>query len=295
MRGKIMNLARSYLFVPGTNKDMIKKAIVSDADCIILDLEDAVALAEKEKARVAVKESLIRFSKEKEVFVRINDCETSFWEEDLICAVVNGAAGVVVPKSESEQNIRLVCQKVREATTESSSTFQVIPLIETAKGVQFAYAIAAADEMISKMAFGSIDFSLDIGCELSASGMELLFARSQIVIASRAAGIGAPIDTVFADFNDVAGFENEAKIAKQVGFKAKLIIHPKQIQITHQLFSPSEQEISNAMAIVKAFEEAEENGVASIAVNNQMVDYPVYKKAKRLLFYLKQEEESPIS
>ncbi|MFJ5769023.1 HpcH/HpaI aldolase/citrate lyase family protein [Psychrobacillus sp. NPDC093180] len=290
-----MNLARSYLFVPGTNKDMIKKAIASDADCIILDLEDAVALAEKEKAREAVKESLIRFSKDKEIFVRINDCETSFWEEDLICAVANGAAGVVVPKSESEQNIRLVCQKVREATTESSSAFQVIPLIETAKGVQFVYAIAAADEMISKMAFGSIDFSLDIGCELSASGMELLFARSQIVIASRAAGIEAPIDTVFADFNDAAGFENEAKIARQLGFKAKLIIHPKQIQIINQLFSPSEQEISNAMAIVKAFEEAEENGVASIAVNNQMVDYPVYKKAKRLLFYFKQEVESPIS
>ncbi|GGA19405.1 HpcH/HpaI aldolase/citrate lyase family protein [Psychrobacillus lasiicapitis] len=290
-----MSLARSYLFVPGTNKDMIKKAIASDADCIILDLEDAVALAEKEKAREALKESLIRFSKEKEIFVRMNDCETSFWEEDLICAVANGAAGVVVPKSESEQNIRLVCQKIREASSDSASNFQVIPLIETAKGVQFAYAIAAADEMISKMAFGSIDFSLDIGCELTASGLELLFARSQIVIASRAAGIEAPIDTVFADFNDVAGFENEAKIAKQVGFKAKLIIHPRQIPITNQLFSPSEQEISNAKSIVKAFEEAEENGVASIAVNNKMVDYPVYKKAKRLLFYSKQEEESSIS
>lgn len=292
--GKVMSLARSYLFVPGTNKDMIKKAIASNADSIIIDLEDAVALAEKEKARETVKESLIRFSKEKEIFVRINDCETPFWEEDLICAVTNGAAGIVVPKSESGQHIRFVCQKIREVATNLSSTFQVIPLIETAKGVQFAYAIAAEDEMISKLAFGSIDFSLDIGCELSANGMELLFARSQIVIASKAAGIGAPIDTVYADFNNAAGFENEAKIAKQLGFKGKLIIHPKQIQITHQLFSPSEEEIYNARAIVKAFEEAEESGVASIAVDNQMVDYPVYKKAKHLLFYSNYPEESSI-
>ncbi|MFJ8064689.1 HpcH/HpaI aldolase/citrate lyase family protein [Psychrobacillus sp. NPDC096426] len=280
-----MNLARSYLFVPGTNKDMIKKAIASDADCIIIDLEDAVALAEKENARKTVKESLIRFSKEKEILVRINDCETSFWEEDLICAVTNGAAGIVVPKSESEHDIRLVCKKIREVTMDHSSAFQVIPLIETAKGIQFAYAIAAEDELVSKLAFGSIDFSLDIGCELSASGTELLFARSQIVIASRAAGIGSPIDTVYADFHNEAGFENEAKHAKQLGFKGKLIIHPKQIQMTHEIFSPSVDEINDAKAIVKAFEAAEENGVASIAVNNQFVDYPVYKKAKSLLFY----------
>lgn len=280
-----MSLARSYLFVPGTNRDMIKKAISSDADCIIIDLEDAVALAEKDNARETVKESLIRFSKEKEIYIRINDCETSFWVEDLICAVTNGAAGIIVPKSESDHDIKFVCQKIREVSIDLPPSFQVIPLIETAKGIQFAYSIASADEMVSRMAFGSIDFSLDIGCELSANGMELLFARSQIVIASRAAGIEAPIDTVYANFHHVAGFENEAKIAKQLGFKGKLLIHPKQIQMAHQLFSPTENEIKDAKAIIEAFETAEENGVASITVNNQMVDYPVYKKAKSLLFY----------
>jgi citrate lyase subunit beta/citryl-CoA lyase len=279
-----MRIARSYLFVPGINKDVIKKAILSDADCVILDLEDAVAISEKENARETVKETLIRYSKEKEIIVRINDLDSLYWEKDLICALTNGATGIMVPKSESDQDIRRVCTKVREVSQELSRCFQVIPLIETAKGVHFAYSISMADKMISRLAFGSIDFSLDIDCEHTENGLELLFARSQIVIASKASGIGPPIDTVYPNLNNEIGLENEAKLAKQLGFKGKLIIHPKQIQIVHKTFSPSENEIKDATAFVEAFEEAEKNGVASISVNNQLVDYPVYKKAKRTLF-----------
>lgn len=279
--GVEMRLARSYLFVPGTKEDIIKKAISSDADCIILDLEDAVALSEKEHARETVKEILIGFHKERELIVRINDTKSPYWEQDLICAVTNGAAGIMVPKSESEQGIRIVCNKVRDI--DSSGRFYVIPLIETAKGVQFAYAISTADEMISRLAFGSIDFSLDIDCALTENGLELLYARSQIVIASKAAGIGSPIDTIYPDLNNEVGLENETKFVKQLGFKGKLLIHPKQIHIVHQVFSPTVSEINEAVLIVKAFEEAEKNGVASIKMNDQLVDYPIYKKAKSIL------------
>ncbi|MEI4768729.1 CoA ester lyase [Psychrobacillus sp. FJAT-51614] len=280
-----MNLARSYLFVPGTNMDIIKKAVLSNADSVILDLEDAVALSEKESAREIVKESLIRFGNEKEMIVRINDLDTPFWEMDLKCALSSGASGVMVPKSESFHGIRSVCNKVREFSSNHSRPIQVIPLIETAKGIQFAHSIATSDKLIARMAFGSIDFSLDIDCELTPNGLELLFARSQIVIASRAAGIGSPIDTVYPELNNETGLENDAKLAKQLGFKGKLIIHPKQIQAVHQTFSPSKTEIDQATAIVKAFEEAENNGIASIEVNDQFVDYPVYKKAKSILFH----------
>lgn len=278
-----MTIARSYLFVPGTNQNIIKKAITSDADCVILDLEDAVALSEKESARETVKKELINFSKEKDLIVRINDLNTPYWEKDLICAITNGAKGVMVSKAETEGEMRMLCKKVRDVLAESPREFEVIPLIETAKGVQFAYAISSIDDMISRLAFGSIDFSLDINCELTPNGLELLFARSQIVIASKAAGIGSPIDAVYPDLNNEDGLEMEAKFGKQLGFKSKLIIHPKQIQIVHKTFTPSKEEIVSAHEIVKAFEAAEKNGVASITVNNRLVDYPVYKKAKSIV------------
>lgn len=278
-----MTIARSYLFVPGTDQNIIKKAITSDADCVILDLEDAVALSEKESARETVKKTLINFSKEKDLIVRINDLNTPYWEKDLICAITNGAKGVMVSKAETEGEMRMLCKKVREVLAESPREFEVIPLIETAKGVQFAYAISSIDDMISRLAFGSIDFSLDINCELTPNGLELLFARSQIVIASKAAGIGSPIDAVYPDLNNEDGLEMEAKFGKQLGFKSKLIIHPKQIQIVHKTFTPSKEETVSAHEIVKAFEAAEKNGVASITVNNRLVDYPVYKKAKSIV------------
>lgn len=281
--GNIVDFARSYLFVPGTNIAIIQKAILSDADAVIIDLEDAVALSEKESAREIVKESLQKFSREKEIIVRINSLDTPFWEKDLSYAVCNGASGIMVPKSESHEDMKRVCEKVREYSTHHLSRFQVIPLIETAKGIQFAYSIATADELIVRMAFGSIDFSLDIDCELTPSGLELLFARSQMVIASKAAGIGPPIDTVYPELTNETGLEHETKFAKQLGFKGKLMIHPKQIKAVHEAFSPSPKEIEQALAIVKAFEEAEKNGIASIKVNDQLVDYPIYKKARIIL------------
>ncbi|WP_019415697.1 CoA ester lyase [Paenisporosarcina sp. TG20] len=274
---------RSYLFVPGTEQSIIKKAIYSEADYVIIDLEDAVAFSEKDNARETVREALKSFSSEKNIIIRINDPATPFWELDLICAITYGAKGVMVPKSESEKGIRQVCDKARQFLTESQKDFEIIPLIESAKGVQFAYLVASADDMISRLAFGSIDFSLDIDCELTPGGTELLFARSQIVIASKAAGIGPPIDTVYPNLDNDKGLENETKIAKQLGYKGKLILHPKQIQTVHKVFSFSEKEINMAKEIVKAFEVAEKNGVASITVNSQLVDYPVYKKAKNIL------------
>lgn len=273
--------------MPGTNIDIIQKAILSDADVVIIDLEDAVALSEKEAAREIVKESLMRFNKEKEIIVRINGLDTPFWEQDLNCAVSNGATGIMVPKSESFDGMKAVCEKAREYSSHHLKPVQVIPLIETAKGIQFAYSIATSDELIVRMAFGSIDFSLDIDCELTPNGLELLFARSQMVIASKAAAIGPPIDTVYPQLNNEVGLENESKLAKQLGFKGKLIIHPKQIQTVHETFSPSQKEIEQATEVVKAFEDAEKNGIASIKVNNQLVDYPVYKKARSILFHSK--------
>lgn len=276
-------MSRSYLFVPSTKLSVIKKAVSSTADVVIIDLEDAVALSEKQTAREILKETLLAYKNDRKIIVRINGVGTSFWEEDLEIAIANGAGGIMVPKAETEQEIQAVSNRIRDIREGIDEAFELIPLIESAKGVHFAYAIASADPLVSALAFGSIDFSLDIDCELTPEGLELLFARSQMVIASKAAGIDSPIDAVFPDLADEEGLKKQARFAKQLGFKAKLVIHPKQLEIVHQVFSPSAKEMAAAKEIVEAFEKAEESGIASIKVEEKFVDYPVYKKAKKVL------------
>ncbi|GGC95865.1 citrate lyase subunit beta [Thalassobacillus devorans] len=267
---------RSYLFVPAFKQSMIKKAIASEADCVIIDLEDSVAITEKRLARETILESLDNTSGSN-VFIRINDLHTPFWEDDLSCAIQAGVTGIMLPKSEHASDIRTITEKAgNEALT-------LIPLIETAKGVQHIADIANANQNVERLAFGSIDYSLDIDCQLTPGGLELLFARSQIVNASRAAEIGAPIDAVYPDLNNEDGLVQEATLARQLGFKGKLLIHPKQVDLVHQIFSPSQQELEECEEIVEAFEQAEQQGVASIAYNNKLVDYPVYRRAKELL------------
>ncbi|OMP65980.1 HpcH/HpaI aldolase/citrate lyase family protein [Domibacillus epiphyticus] len=285
-----MTVYRSYLFVPATKIEMVEKAIYSPADCIIIDLEDAVAVSEKESARENVKEALDHFKDKKDIFVRMNDIATPYWESDLSCAITNGAKGIIIPKVENAEGIQLVCDKVRGLIRRSGlqiEEFDVIPLIESAKGVKNVYDIAEADKMITKLSFGSIDFSLDIDCELTPEGFELLYARSKIVTASKAAGLESPVDAVFPDLKNTEGLIKEAEFVKQLGFKAKLIIHPKQIEAVHSVFSPSKEEVEKAYKIVTEFERAEKQGLASISVNNKMVDYPVYKKAQKIAsFYM---------
>jgi citrate lyase subunit beta / citryl-CoA lyase len=282
-RGLCMNVWRSYLFVPATKSSYIQKAVDSEVDCIILDLEDSVVPSEKQSARESVKETLGKYKERKPFFIRINDITTPHWMGDLTYAFHYGATGVIVPKVEGIEGIRQVCHQIRKWMKLNNQDFEVIPLIESAKGIRYMYEIAAEDNLITRLAFGSIDFSLDIDCELTPGGLELLYARSQMVISSKAAGIGAPIDAVYPDLSNTNGLIYEATFAKQIGFKSKMIIHPKQIPFVHQVFSPSANDVEQARKIVEAFENAEKQGSASIQVGNKLVDYPVYKKAKKLL------------
>lgn len=279
---------RSYLFVPAISEKMMGKAVSSNADSVIFDLEDAVAINEKEIARERAKNYLLNYPAEKDVYIRINDFTTAYWRRDVECAVESGAKGIIVPKAESGSNMKVICQTVLDQLERAGRTdfrFEILPLIETALGVHFAYDIANSHHLIPRLVFGSIDYSLDVNCELTDGGEELYYARSQIVNASRAAGIGSPIDAVYPDLANEDGLNREAVRARISGFKAKLAIHPKQLNVIHQVFTPEEKELEEAREIVKAFEEAEQQGNASISVRNKLVDYPVYKKAKGLLQY----------
>ncbi|MDM5225858.1 CoA ester lyase [Cytobacillus sp. NJ13] len=279
---------RSYLFVPAVSEKIMGKALSSAADCVIFDLEDAVAINEKEIARERAKNYLLNYPAEKDVYIRINDFTTVYWKKDIESAVESGAKGIIVPKAESGSNMKVICQTVLELLERAGRKgdfFEVLPLIETALGVHFAYEIANSHYLVPRLVFGSIDYSLDIDCELTDGGEELYFARSQIVNASRAAGIGSPVDAVYPDLSNEEGLYREAVRARISGFKSKLSIHPKQLNAIHQVFTPDEKVLEEAREIVEAFEEAELKGSASISVRNKLVDYPVYKKAKGLLHY----------
>ncbi|NHM31407.1 HpcH/HpaI aldolase/citrate lyase family protein [Neobacillus terrae] len=286
-------MIRSYLFVPATSAKMFDKALASIADCVIFDLEDAVAISEKRAARERARTYLQNTELQKDVFIRINDVTTNWWREDLEAAIQGGASGVVVPKAESAVSMKILCEAAvsfLERNNRVLDSFAVLPLIETARGVQFAYEIAAAHYFIKRLVFGSIDYSLDIDCELTSDGTELVYARSNIVNASRAAGIGSPVDAVYPDLANEAGLLDEAQRARKLGFKAKLAIHPKQLEPIHTVFTLSKQEVEAALEIVNAFENAEQQGIASISVGNKLVDYPVYKKAKGLVEFASLQE-----
>ncbi|TYO94891.1 citrate lyase subunit beta/citryl-CoA lyase [Geothermobacter ehrlichii] len=271
-----MQIIRSFLFAPGSNSKLMQKALTVGADAIIFDLEDAVAVSEKEKARALAAEIVGRGEHQCLTYIRINSWDTSWAKADLAAAINAGVGGIMLPKAEDPAVVKAVAGLL-------PPNVDFIPLVETAKGILNAYAIADCSDRVSRLAFGAIDFTLDIGADYSKTGTELLYARSQLVVASRAAGLLPPVDTVFPDLADSAGLETELNRVKQLGMFGKLAIHPKQISPINQLFTPSAEEIEDAIQVIKAFEEAQNKGVASIEINGKFVDYPVVAKAKRLI------------
>jgi citrate lyase subunit beta/citryl-CoA lyase len=280
---------RSMLFVPVTDMRKVHKAFSSDADCVLLDLEDAVALSEKENARRSALE-ILREPHEKPVYVRINGIDTPFLFKDLTFLVPGGPTGIMLPKAESPDHIRKVDWLIGQLERESGipeGQIRMIPLIESGGGVIRAAAIAGASSRTRCMAFGAIDYTLDVGTNLSDDGGEIFYARAHLVAASRAGGCDAPVDTVYPNFRDGEGLRRECRLARKLGFQGKMVIHPDQIGIVHEVFSPTEEEIAYASRVVEAFEKAEREGIASVNLDGKMIDYPVANRARNLLETIK--------
>ncbi|MGN7385414.1 HpcH/HpaI aldolase/citrate lyase family protein [Sporosarcina sp. SAFN-015] len=265
----------SYLFVPGNRPDRIEKAILAGkANAIIIDLEDAIAFNEKGKVRELVNEFLSETTlpSEPKLYVRVNDSSTPFYIEDVEMVSKFAGVGIMLPKTESPADVH---QLVDRIVPDQS----IIPLIETAKGVLNAYDIASCSNQILRLAFGAVDYCLDLNTSISAHGHELIYPRSALVVASRAAGLSSPIDTVFIDLSDEEGLIAEIRRAKNLGMFAKLCIHPKQLEPVNQLFAPSDSDIAWANKVVASFEDALSNGLSAIQLDNKMIDLPVYKQA----------------
>lgn len=288
-----MIVLRSMLFVPGNSMRMIAKAATSASDAIILDLEDAVPLADKATARVMTRDTIKAVkSGGAYVFVRVNALITKLTAEDLKFVVVEDLDGIMLAKTETGSDVVELAAMLEEAENGSGlkpESLKIVPLIETAKGVINAYQIASASERVVAVAFGAGDYYRDLGRSvsfLSPEQTELLYARSQIVNSSTAVGVQA-IDTVFFGLlTDKEGFMKEANLGLQLGFKGKLIIHPAQISVANKVFSPSPDAAQYAKKVVDAFEEAQARGLGAISFEGKMIDYMSYKQAKELVGHM---------
>jgi citrate lyase subunit beta/citryl-CoA lyase len=282
-------LIRTALFVPGNRPDRIDKAFHTEADAIIVDLEDAVPPSEKERSRSVVREKVAQY-RDRMILVRINSLASPFIEGDLKETIIEGVKGIVLPKVERAEDIYAINRLLLEVEKERSlaeGSLRLFPLIESAVAVQLVYDIVSVKtkpERIYTVAFGAADYTLDMGIEMSMEGAELFYARSRIPIACRAGGIAPPIDTPFMiDLKNTQALVADARRAKELGFQGKLVIHPQQIEPCNHIFSPTPEEIAKAEKIVRAFEEAEAAGTGVIQLEGKFIDYPVVQRSRDIL------------
>ena len=279
---------RTALFVPGNRPDRVDKAVKTSADAVIIDLEDAVALTEKEASRSKVRDKILEHA-ERKIIVRVNSLDSPFFEGDLAEVITGNLACLMVPKVENAAHVREINENLLKVEKEKGivpGTVSIIPLIESAGAVQNIFQIATEKTEPSRIycvAFGAADYTLDMGIEITKEGAELSYPRSRIAVASRAAGIAPPLDTPFMmDLKDMEALKVDAGRAKQLGFQGKLCIHPNQIEPCHAIFSPAKEEILYAERVVQVFEEAEKEGSAAIQLDGKFIDYAVVERAKRI-------------
>lgn len=280
-----MSLLRSFLFSPGNHARRVEKALGLDADAVILDLEDAVAIAEKPEAR-AVAVAALQRPRSSRGYIRVNDMGTQWCFSDLTAVVGRGVDGIVLPKVEGPDQLRTADWLVGNLERERGlpvGGIDIIPIIETARALSAIDAIAASHTRTRRLAFGAGDFTLDLGLTWSRDEMELLHCRAEVVRASKAAGLEPPIDTVWVDLRDSDGFKQSAGTAKRLGFQGKLCIHPDQVPVVNAAFSPTEADIDGARRVIEAFKEAEAKGLASIQLDGRFIDYPIVYRAERVL------------
>lgn len=279
-------LRRTMMFVPGSNPSMIKDAYIYGADSIMFDLEDAVAVTEKDSARFLVYNAIKTVDYgDTELVVRINGLDTPFGRDDIEAMVRAGVDVIRLPKTDRKEDVHAVAAIIEEVERkigrEVGST-KMMAAIESPIGVINAYEIATASPRLIAIALGAEDYVTNMKTKRYANGMELLGARTQIIIAARAAGIYA-IDTVYTEVDNEEGFRREVELIKQLGFDGKSVINPRQIKPVNEIYAPTAEEIKRSVAVIRAAREAEEKGLGVISLNGKMIDKPIVDRADRVL------------
>lgn len=281
-----MKLRRSMLFVPGSNAAMVSTSAIYKPDAIMFDLEDSVALKEKDTARLLVAHALQHpLYQEIETVVRVNPLDSEYGLLDLNAVVRAGVDVVRMPKTETAQDVIEIDQAItaiEQACGRQVGSTKIMAAIESALGITQANQIAQASSRLIGIALGAEDYVRSLRTERSAEGIELLFARCTILQAARAAGIQA-FDTVYSDANNEQGFLQEAGLIKQLGFDGKSLVNPRQIELLHNLFAPTQKDVDHAQKVIEAANDAERRGLGVVSLNGKMVDAPIIERAKLVL------------
>lgn len=277
---------RTMMFAPANNPKMLVSAHLYGADCILFDLEDAVKYADKDAARDLLAEALktIDYGKT-EIFARINPLNTEFGKDDVRILVPAGLRNMRLAMCEKPEQVKELDQLLTEIEKENNLEIGVCKIqcsLETPLAVMNAVSIATASPRVISISFGAEDFTRTLGATRTREGKELFVARSMIVMAAAVAGVDA-IDTVWSNLEDKEGFEEEVKVAMELGFAGKSCIHPSQIATVHKIFTPNKEEIEKSLEIVEAAKKADISRGGVITVNGKMVDIPVIAKAEKII------------
>ena len=279
-------MRRSMLFLPGNNPNMLINGNCLGSDAVIFDLEDAVSPAEKDAARILVRNTM-RYMDFRgcEIIVRINSVDTAYWKKDLDMILPCKPALILLPKSGSAADVLeadAYMTQLEEKLGFEKNTVGLMPLIETAAGVENSFAIASATKRIQALFLGAEDLTADLQCKRTKEGREIEYARTRLVVAARAAGVQV-YDTPFTDVNDDEGIVTDAQLAKALGFSGKAAISPRHVEVINAMFSPTQKEIDYAYEVMEAIETAKAQGKGAIALHGKMIDAPIVTRAQQTI------------
>ena len=279
-------MRRSMLFLPGNNPNMLINGNCLGSDAVIFDLEDAVSPAEKDAARILVRNTM-RYMDFRgcEIIVRINSIDTPYWKADIDAILPYRPALILLPKTGTAQDILAADAYMTEVEAKlgfENNTVGLMPLIETALGVENAFAISTASSRVRALFLGAEDLTADLRCKRTKEGREIEYARTRLVMAARAAGIDV-YDTPFTDVNDDEGIVVDATLAKALGFSGKASISPRHVEVINQVFSPSQADIDYAYEVMDAIALAKAQGKGAISLKGKMIDAPIVARAEQTI------------
>ena len=279
-------MRRSMLFLPGNNPNMLINGNCLGSDAVIFDLEDAVSPAEKDAARILVRNTM-RYMDFRgcEIIVRINSIDTAYWQKDIDEILPQKPDIIMLPKTGTANDVLTVdayLTALEQKLGYEKNTVRLMPLIETALGVENAFAIASASDRVVALFLGAEDLTADLRCQRTKEGREIDYARQRLVVAARAAGVDV-YDTPFTDVNDDEGILADARYAKSLGFTGKAAISPRHVKAVNEVFSPSLKDIEYAYEVMEAIRIGKEQGKGAVSLRGKMIDAPIVARAQQTI------------
>lgn len=282
-----MRIRRSMLFIPGNNSAMIINAPILGADTVIFDIEDAVQFQDKDAARVLIRNALRKLPREHiEYAVRINDFTTPYWKEDLETIIVGKPDAVVIPKAELPENLEVMSTYLGDLEKRHGlpgKSVKILIILETALGIENAYRLGCSCKgRLDGLMFGNEDLVTDLSGLRTKDGWELFYARQRMVIAARACGL-PPIDSAFADIENIEGFTADTHFSRTIGYSGRAVVSPRHVQIANDEWTPSQAEIKYAHEVMDILQDAKKSGKGAVTLYGKMVDAPMVVRAQGIL------------